>query len=90
MSRTTRVEIDDRDAVNCGRPSVWGNPYLIGVHGDRPTVLAKYRTRLDNRPDLVNRARRELRGLRLMCPGCSLDVACHVDILIEYIHAADD
>lgn len=30
-------------AVYIGRPSRWGNPFIIGRHGDRAAVIAKYR-----------------------------------------------
>lgn len=31
------------DAVFIGRPSKWGNPYIIGKHGTREQVIAAYR-----------------------------------------------
>ena len=32
-----------KTAVYVGRPTPWGNPFVIGRHGDRKTVIAKYR-----------------------------------------------
>lgn len=75
--------------MNCGRPTIYGNPYIVGIHGDKPTVLRKYRERLENRPDLVCFARRNLKGRKLSCPGCGVNEECHVDILIEFINAAN-
>jgi hypothetical protein len=31
------------DAIHIGRPSRWGNPYIIGVHGDRGDVIKLHR-----------------------------------------------
>jgi hypothetical protein len=31
------------DAVYIGRPSKWGNPFVIGRDGTREQVIAKYR-----------------------------------------------
>jgi hypothetical protein len=31
------------NAAIVDRTSIWGNPYVIGVDGDRDTVIAKYR-----------------------------------------------
>lgn len=29
--------------IYIGRPSKWGNPFVIGRHGSRADVIAKYR-----------------------------------------------
>lgn len=31
-------------AVYIGRPSIWGNPFVIGKDGSRDDVIAKYET----------------------------------------------
>jgi len=36
-------------AVYIGRPSVWGNPFVIGRDGDRDQVCNKYRAYLQTR-----------------------------------------
>jgi hypothetical protein len=65
--------------VYIGRPSVWGNPFVIGRDGDRATVIAKYEAWLQQQPALVARARRELSGKVLGC-WCAPH-ACHGDVL---------
>ena len=41
------------DAVYIGRPSEWGNPYMIGVHvATRAAALAKFEAFLDENPDI--------------------------------------
>ena len=74
------------DPVYVGRPTCWGNPYRIGlcyVEGTpatREDVIARYRDWLRANPDLMARARRELRGRDLEC-WCAPE-ACHADVLL--------
>jgi len=70
------------DAVYVGRPSKWGNPFVIGRDGERAQVISKYRNYLLNSPDLLKQIG-ELRGKDLVC-YCSPN-ACHGDVLIELI-----
>ena len=68
--------------VYVGRPTKWGNPYHIGVDGNRDQVLKKYREYLETSPGLVNEAKIELRGKNLAC-WCKPTEDCHADILLE-------
>ena len=54
------------DAVYIGRSSKWGNPFRIGIDGDRAAVIAKYEWWLRNQHHLL-RALDELRGQNLLC-----------------------
>ncbi|SEA87911.1 DUF4326 domain-containing protein [Rubrimonas cliftonensis] len=54
-------------AVYVGRPSKFGNPFVIGRDGDRDTVIRRYRDWLLAQPHLVAAARRELAGKDLIC-----------------------
>lgn len=63
------------------KASPFANPFKIGVDGDRAEVIAKYRLWLIDRPALIHRAVRELRGKRLGC-WCAPE-ACHGDVLAE-------
>ncbi|CAF2527720.1 unnamed protein product [Rotaria sp. Silwood2] len=67
--------------VYIGRPSDWGNPFVIGRDGDRADVIRKYRSWIMRQPDLLARAKKELRGRRIAC-WCKPE-ACHGDILAE-------
>lgn len=69
------------EAVYIGRPSPWGNPFVIGRDGDLDEVIAKYRLYLLNNPELLVRVA-ELRGKDLVC-WCSPD-ACHGDVLLHF------
>ena len=64
-------------AVYVGRPTKWGNPFVIGRDGDRAEVIRRYRLwigtqRLDAR---------ELAGKDLVC-WCAPE-PCHADVLLE-------
>ncbi|RWK52772.1 MAG: DUF4326 domain-containing protein, partial [Mesorhizobium sp.] len=38
--------------VYIGRPSKWGNPFVIGPDGSRAEVIAKYRAWIASQPEL--------------------------------------
>ena len=71
--------------VYIGRPSDWGNPFVIGKDGDRADVIRKYRDWVMRQPDLLSRAKTELRGQRIAC-WCKPE-ACHGDVLAEIADA---
>ena len=68
-------------AVYIGRPTKWGNPFIIGKHGDRAAVIEQYRQWIVLQPALYLAVKTELAGKDLVC-FCSPE-ACHGDILLE-------
>jgi hypothetical protein len=67
-----------KDAIYVGRPSKWGNPFVIGKDGTREEVIARYREWIAYRaPETFD----ELRGKDLVC-WCA-PKACHADVLLE-------
>ena len=68
-------------AVYIGRPSKFGNPFVIGRDGNREQVIEKYAQWLATRPDLIKAAKHELRGKDLVC-FCA-PKACHGDVLLR-------
>ena len=66
--------------VYIGRPSIWGNPFIIGKDGTRSEVIEKYRNWIKTQPQLLAKLH-TLRGKRLGC-YCAPH-ACHGDILAE-------
>jgi len=72
----------DKFDVYIGRPSKWGNPYVIGRDGDRAEVIRKYEQYLIGNKDLMN-SLHELRSKVLGC-WCSPQ-ACHGDVLLKLI-----
>lgn len=70
--------------VYIGRPSLWGNPFVIGKNGDRSNVIRLYTDWIMSQPDLVKRVKTELKGKILGC-WCSPS-ACHGDVLTRLAH----
>ena len=69
------------NSVYVGRPSVWGNPFIIGKDGCREEVIMKYRTFLFRNKELTEKVKEELAGKNLIC-FCS-PKSCHADVLLE-------
>ena len=67
-------------SIYVGRPSKWGNPFIIGRDGTRDEVIAKYRAWIMRQPALLA-ALHELRGKDLVC-WCAPE-RCHADVLID-------
>lgn len=83
-SRIPRV-VHRRDPhdVYIGRPSKWGNPFVIGRDGDRAAVIARYEQHVRaERPDLLA-ALPELYGKALGCYCAPLP--CHGDVLAKLV-----
>ena len=72
---------ESTDGVYIGRPSKFGNPCVIGRHGDRAEVIKRYEQWLRSQPALMAAAKRELRGKSLVC-WCA-PLACHGDVLMR-------
>lgn len=79
MARVVHCKRDPYD-VYVGRPSKWGNPFVIGRDGTRLEVVAQYRSWVLKQPALLA-ALSELRGKVLGC-WCA-PLACHGDVLLE-------
>ncbi len=86
MNMTTVVNLrTSAYDVYIGRPSIFGNPFIIGVHGTRVEVIAMYRTYIHNHPELLPELEK-LRGKRLGC-FCK-PLPCHGDVLVELLEAS--
>lgn len=72
--------------VYIGRPSKWGNPFVLGKDGPRSEVIRKYEDWLLAQPELIA-ALPELRGKILGC-WCS-PAACHGEVLARLAHARE-
>jgi hypothetical protein len=68
------------NSVYVGRPSIWGNPFVIGRDGTRDEVIAKYETWLMQHPALLAKLDR-LTGRHLIC-WCA-PARCHADVLLR-------
>lgn len=69
------------NTVYIGRPSIWGNPFVLISEVDRKAVLENYKEWIfhPNRKQLRNKARQELKGKILLC-FCNPKL-CHGDVL---------
>lgn len=75
-----------------GRGTIWGNPYQMGVDGDRDEVIRKFQYDFENgllkvSADFDHHIN-EIRGKAIAC-HCK-PAACHGDIIAAYINALDD
>lgn len=80
MSAVVHVKKAPYD-VYIGRPSGYGNSFVIGKDGTRLEVIAKHRAKVLADPALVARIKRELKGKVLGC-WCAPE-PCHGDVLAE-------
>lgn len=81
----------DRADIFIGRPSKWGNPFMIGRDGTRAECIDKYRAWVPTQPHLMA-ALPELIGQRI---GCTCKPKpCHGDVLVdlvrEYLYSLAD
>jgi len=87
---TTVVHVKKSDYdVYVGRPSKWGNPFVIGKDGNRDEVIEKFRNYILSKPDLIEAVKKELKGKKLGC-WCKPDQACHGDVLAEIANDSTD
>lgn len=63
-------------AIYVGRGTPWGNPFIIGVHGDRAEVIRRFECEV--LPSLDVSA---LKGKDLIC-WCA-PLPCHADLLMK-------
>ncbi len=87
MSRTRVVHVNDPHDTYIGRPSKWGNCFVVGVDGTRDEVIAKHAEWVYTQPELIAQIKSELKGKRLGC-WC-YPKPCHGDVL-AWIADMDD
>lgn len=77
----------DKYDVYIGRDkSIFGNPFIIGIDGNRSEVINKYRTWILNQPELLDKIK-QLKGKILGC-WCA-PKKCHGDVLVEIANKSD-
>jgi len=84
MGNPRRVKIGEAayDVKIC-RPSKWGNPYVLGIHGTRNEVIGMYEVHLRGNKELMA-ALPELKGKILGCV-CPPEKRCHGDVLLKLL-----
>ena len=73
--------------IYVGRPTIWGNPFVIGEDGSREEVIDKYKDWLLKQPNLMIKLPL-LKGKILGC-WCAPE-GCHGDILAELANVKHD
>ena len=73
---------NERYDIYIGRPSRWGNPYIMGKDGTREEVIEKYREWIVKQPYFYEELH-TLKGKRLGC-FCK-PLPCHGEVLIELV-----
>jgi len=68
-------------AVNCARPSRWGNPFCVALSNGIDAETAVHLFERANNPPHA-RIREDLRGKNLAC-WCAVGQPCHCDVLLE-------
>lgn len=77
--------------VYIGRPSEWGNPFVIGTDGNREQVVAKYKQWLWNRMNTEPEFVAKVAALHGKVLGCfCAPLACHGDVLVKAAKWAKD
>ena len=74
------------DAVYVGRPTKWGNPFVVGRDGVRGECVELHRAWIVNQPELLAQLW-QLRGKDLVC-WCA-PAACHAETLRDLAEADD-
>ncbi len=79
MPKVVHCKKDNYD-VYIGRPSKWGNPFIIGKDGDRKEVINKYKIWILKQRSLLD----SLPELKDKILGCwCAPKKCHGDVLVE-------
>ena len=69
--------------IYIGRPSRWGNPFIIGKDGDRKEVIRKYEKWILKQPELL----KDICLLKNKTLGCyCAPLSCHGDILLKLVN----
>jgi hypothetical protein len=85
------VEVGDTDnKVYVGRPTRWGNPFVVGRDGKQGECVTLHRDWLlaPERASLRQAVRAELRGKDLVC-WCA-PRRCHADVLLEIANSDEE
>jgi hypothetical protein len=89
MIRVVNIKTEEvQNVYYVGRPSALGNPYFIGKHGSRESVIEKYERHLDKALTRPGRIRDEFNDVLALARngdvllGCfCAPQACHADVI---------
>lgn len=90
MTRVINIRHGGHYDVYIGRPSRYGNPYLVGRDGSREMILDRYRDWLNRRQDREAFLLMVQQTLHDKVLGCFCKpLACHGDILAAIANSLD-
>lgn len=69
--------------IYIGRPSIWGNPFVIGKDGTRDECISLYENWIKTQPQLMEKLP-ILVNKTLGC-WCKPNLPCHGDVLLKLI-----
>jgi len=74
-------------SVYVGRPTIYGNPFRIGLDGTREEVIEKYRDYFYGRLKIDEKFRvavSKLENAESLCCWCA-PLPCHADVIAKYL-----
>lgn len=75
-----------KDAIYIGRPSLFGNPFVIGIDGTRQEVIEKYLDYFLDKWNTNPQFKREVQALKGKTLACfCAPEACHGDIIAHWL-----
>ena len=74
--------------VYIGRGTPYGNPFKIGIDGNRTQCIQKYKQYVLNNPELIKKIITELKNKTLGCHCKPKD--CHGDVIVEIIESYEN
>lgn len=85
IMRVVNRHTDNYD-VYIGRPTIYGNPYVVGKHGSRGECVELFRDYFYVRLETDKKFREAVDALKGKVLGCSCKPqACHGDVIVEYL-----
>ena len=78
----------EKYTVYIGRPSIFGNPFIIGKDGSRKKVIAKYKDYALKYPNLLKAIKTLKKDDKLGC-FCH-PLPCHGDVIIKLKEMIDE
>ncbi len=96
ITKVVNKDKGDRYDVYIGRGSSWGNPYAVGFgaspgekQNDRDEAIRKYK--YDFERNFLQKSKEDALELKGKILGCHCKpLACHGDVLAEYLNSLDD
>lgn len=89
MTKVVNIKSGEKYDVYCGRGSIFGNPYEIGIDGNREKVIERYKKwfKFCIKDKLFLNAVLKLKGKTLgcFCKDENIEIACHCDVIKEYL-----